>query len=309
MSWQLFRWAWRLEAPVFVGAPPAGSLNRCRLYIPARAVWGALTAERARLDLGMSNRGLAAYQDVGEELRRHFRFTYLYPAERVGEAWRAWLPTYEPRLGLCWQREDRSADAPVPDRVFRCRLLHTRPATAIDPKSDSAASGSLRETECLETRWRDERGEDAGPVALVGYVFAKESAGTPSPGIDRLTPIRRLFLGGDTRYGLGRVSRKAPDSVNPVDRVFGCRVELDGEEPVVHSKIALAHALAEAQMSGALEVVSGWDFGQQTTLDKKGAPLWRPGSHVRAFNGKGRFRIDPCGIWHLEAPDHSAEAR
>ncbi len=48
MSWTLYRWTWRLESPLFVGAPPAGSLNRCRLYVPSRALWGALTAELAR---------------------------------------------------------------------------------------------------------------------------------------------------------------------------------------------------------------------------------------------------------------------
>ncbi|GIW70798.1 MAG: hypothetical protein KatS3mg102_0340 [Planctomycetota bacterium] len=52
MSWSLFRWTWQLESPLYVGMPPAGSLNRCRLYVPARALWGAVTAEIARAAAG-----------------------------------------------------------------------------------------------------------------------------------------------------------------------------------------------------------------------------------------------------------------
>jgi hypothetical protein len=48
VSWALFRWVWQLEGPLHVGMPPAGSINRTRLYVPARALWGALTAELAR---------------------------------------------------------------------------------------------------------------------------------------------------------------------------------------------------------------------------------------------------------------------
>lgn len=52
MTWSLFRWVWRLEAPLHVGIPPAGSLDRCRLYLPARNLWAALTAALARQEMG-----------------------------------------------------------------------------------------------------------------------------------------------------------------------------------------------------------------------------------------------------------------
>lgn len=50
MTWALHYWSWQLDGPLYVGAPPAGSLNRARLYVPARALWGAVTAELARLE-------------------------------------------------------------------------------------------------------------------------------------------------------------------------------------------------------------------------------------------------------------------
>ncbi len=103
MSWTLYRWTWRLESSLFVGALPAGSLNRCRLYVPSRTLWGGLTAELAR-------RGASDFPDYGKKgrmLLENARLTYLFPAEGDGEAWRAWLPRYEKRDGLVWRREDR----------------------------------------------------------------------------------------------------------------------------------------------------------------------------------------------------------
>jgi len=59
MSWTLYRWVWRLEAPLFLGMPPSGSLNRCRLYVPACNLWGALTAELAQRRAEACGRRLA----------------------------------------------------------------------------------------------------------------------------------------------------------------------------------------------------------------------------------------------------------
>ena len=114
MTWSLFRWVWRLEAPLFVGMSPAGVLNRCRLYVPARALWGAVTAETARLKSG---EGFPNYKDVGDEVKRSCRFTYLFPAEKRDGRFLAWLPKFEKEKGLRWclQNSDKS----LSDRDFR----------------------------------------------------------------------------------------------------------------------------------------------------------------------------------------------
>jgi hypothetical protein len=85
VSWSLHRWTWRVASPLFVGAAPSGALNRCRLYVPARPLWGALTAELARDEADHD----PAYREIGNELRKHVRFSYLFPAERVGSDWLA----------------------------------------------------------------------------------------------------------------------------------------------------------------------------------------------------------------------------
>jgi hypothetical protein len=288
VSWTLYRWTWRLESPLFVGAPPAGSLNRCRLYVPSRALWGGLTAELARR--GASN--FPDYGKKGQMLLENARFTYLFPAEGDGEAWRAWLPRYEERDGLVWRREDRpDGKHHLTDRQMRRRLLDTRASTAINPDSDTAEEGSLRETECVLPRWRD----TASPVAFVGYVFLKQ-------GWREVCDVTTLFLGGDTRYGLGRLQRVEWKSASDV---FGAQVDLRKELPTVQTDRLLAHTRAGGctqEIMGTRELLAGWD---RTKVDPFSAlsetALWTPGSKVR--NGlMVTWKLGQNGIWE-SVPD------
>ena len=290
MTWSLFRWTWQLDAPVYIGATPAGSLNRCRMYVPARAVWGAVTAELATRQA----RGFPDYESVGKALQHDVRFTYLYPAERLGQQWRAWLPRYERREGMderregmVWRREDRSSDQhDMPDRGMRMRLLSTRPATAIDPLSDTAAEGSLRETECMNICWRKEDGMSGSPTAFVGYVAQRDNA--PKP-----TEVETMMVGGDTRYGLGRLRRI---ECTPASDVFGRSAELDGEHPIVRSDIVFAHADAAddgANLGGEREAVGGWDYGKRG-VQRIANALWTPGSWIGSTKA---WVIEPDGSW------------
>jgi hypothetical protein len=291
VTWSLFRWVWQLDGSLHVGMPPAGSLNRTRLYVPARALWGALTAELSRREAQTGKE--PQYQSVGVSLQKDYRFTYLYPAEQVEKNWRAWLPTYREGLGLAWAREDQ-ADGLVGDRQFRRRLLSTRPGTSIDASTDAAKDGSLRETECIETRWRDARGRDAGLVAMVGYVFIRTAKANDKYPVERrrLNDVDTLFVGGDARYGLGRLRRAAFDLVKQ-GGAFGGVVTLDAEAPQVVLSTAWAHAHGQASLRGALELLGGWDHGSIRSLDQA-APLWQPGSRAAS---EIRWTIEADGLW------------
>jgi hypothetical protein len=299
VSWSLHRWVWRLESPLFIGMPPSGSLNRCRMYVPARNVWAAVTAELAQ---GRAH-GFPDYAKVGQGLADELRFTYLYPAQRdAGSDWRAWLPRYETGAGLVWRREDR-ADGAVPDRAMRARVLGARPGTAIDPDSSTAADGSLRETECLETRWRNPDGSMGGPVGLMGYVFVRDGARTF--GEDDLRKLDVLFLGGDTRYGLGRV-RRADLREMRGGELFGARTTTGAGDPPVVSRTVFSHARAPGgtSLTGALEQLAGWDRAAGTGLTSLGGePLWMPGSILPGVSSGPRWRIARDGVWVLaESP-------
>ncbi len=279
MSWTIYRWTWRLESPLFVG----GSLNRCRLYVPARALWGALTAELAR----RRKNGFPSYETEGTALHETTRFTYLFPAECDGKHWRAWQPRYEERDGLVWRREDEpDGKHDLTNRQMRMRLLDARPGTAIDPDSDSAEEGSLRETECVLPRWRD----TASPVAFVGYVFLKQDW-------REVCGVTTLFLGGDTRYGLGRLQRVEWKSASDV---FGAQVDLRKEPPTVRTDRLLAHTRAGGctqKIMGASELLAGWDRTKDKPFSALSeTALWTPGSQV--CNGSmATWKLGQNGIW------------
>ncbi len=285
MSWTLYRWTWRLESSLFVGVPPAGSLNRCRLYVPARALWGSLTAELAR----RRENGFPSYETEGTTLHENTRFTYLYPAESDGQHWRAWLPQYEDGDGLVWRREDRQdGKHDLTDRQMRLRLLDARPGTAIDPDSDSAEEGSLRETECVLPHWRDTE----SPVAFVGYLFLKQD-------LPELRELAVLFLGGDTRYGLGRL-RRVGDLTSASD-VFGAGVSLNQDAPVVQGGHLLAHAQPADHVPGIVgsqELLAGWDRTKKASFQSLSEiPLWTPGSQIRKDEEVANWQIGENGIW------------
>jgi hypothetical protein len=288
-----------------VGIPPAGSINRCRLYVPARTLWGALTAELARHHAAS---GFPDYPYWGKELRDKARFTYLYPAEWDGQVWRAWLPCFEPNKGLVWVREGSEAEGGLADRQMRMRLLSTRAATAIDPESDTAAEGSLRETECINTHWRDENtlgpdetGRPAGPLAFKGYLWFRNEHKL------ELDAITRITVGGDTRYGFGRLRRMG--ELEPATSVFGFETELTAQEPIIVADRLLAHgevasqqlgqsetvSAATVSLCGAQEALGGWDHSNRG-LERIARPLWAPGSKSK---DKQRWRLTAQGVWSL----------
>ena len=269
MSWALYRWTWRVRAPLYLGRPPAGSLNRTRLFVPARAMWGALTAELTRHE---AKDGAPKYEDIGGTLRDRARIGYLFPAEYIEGKWRAWLPEYRGGNGLVWKHED-TRKSHLSDRSFRHRILDARPGTSIDPRVDAAEDGSLRETECIQTRWRGADGFTAPGVAMTGYVFLREDTLR-----HRMDSIRQVFVGGDTRYGLGLMEREG--KLVPDERFFGDCVELDGDSPIVATSVLRAHAAvgeSESSLSGARERVVGWD-GNRLDAGEREEPRWAPGS-------------------------------
>jgi hypothetical protein len=280
MSWSLHRWAWLIEAPLFVGAPPAGSLNRCRPYVLARGIWGALTSKSAQAGAN----GFPDYRRQGKTLRECARFTYLYPAARVNGAWHAWLPEYVWARGLVWRREDNTSES-VGDRPFRRWIIDARPGTAIDADSDTAAEATLRETECVMTNWRAGSPSGGEPVALVGYVFLKDM---PAGDLETATT---LFIGGDTRYGLGHLRRV---EFAEADTVFGARPMLDGSEPQVSSSRLLGHAISKREVYGAKEAMTMWDRTAADPLVSVGTPRWVPGS--RTYEDVA-WTIDSEGTW------------
>lgn len=281
MSWKLYRWIWQLRSPLHVGHLPAGAVNRTRLYIPARAFWGALTAELARTGA----EDFPDYQNTGQIVSQQCRFSYLFPAQQLNGHWRAWLPRFECGQGLVWRREDvKDANYDMSDRGFRSWLLTTRPGTAIDPHSDTATEGTLREYEVVKpwSHWGD-KGEPR-PVAFAGYVMLNDDTAQD------IFDIPELLIGGDTRYGLGWMKRVACSEATDF---FGRSVQLSGNDPVIETKEVLAHTLPihSHNFVGSYEQLAMWDFGVLSV----GHLTWMPGSAVHS--GATRWLIREDSLW------------
>jgi len=284
MSWKMYRWVWQLRSPLHIGHTPAATLNRTRLYIPARIMWAALTAEVAR----RQSASFPEYQKVGQFLQECMRFSYLFPAKNINGRWCAWLPRYEQREeanGLCWYREDGSVD-PIPDRQFRQRLLNTRPGTAIAPDSGTAEEGTLREFEYVMPYWRPKDGRSKPqPVAFVGYVFLKDPEGQDK--LKTVCEIRELFVGGEIRYGFGRLTLQ---ELEEAQQCFGYQVTPGHAVSIQSPEYLLAHSLDADVASGDQEVLFGWDW-QTPLLDNL---HWMPGTKLK---GSLNYTIDEVGRW------------
>jgi len=299
MSWKIYRWVWELRSPLHVGDAPAGALNRTRLYVPARALWGALTAELARRQGSDSpdSRSEDPYRKAGQCLQQNTRLSYLFPAEQVDGEWKAWLPRYQGGKGLVWVREDDEGNA-WPERSFRQRLLSARPSTAIEPSSDSAEEGTLRELEVINPYWRDKNPPpEPKPVAMVGYLFCKNEKPEDEQLKNKLTAIQEIFVGGDTRYGLGRLVRVDFQESDCSSFFAGIKVKLSEPVPVIEASWALAHipAVSLPDGQGAMECIAGWDMVMDNL--KKGTLAWVPGS---CWQANREFIIQEEGLWQVK---------
>jgi hypothetical protein len=256
-------------------------------------LWGAVTAEISRSGSGEH---FPDYGKLGCEVALNCRFTYLFPAEKLGDRFLPWMPKFERMRGVQWYRHGGKES--LSDRDFRRRLLDCRPGTAIAPESDSVSEGTLRETECINPWWRDSNCQGKkNAMLLLGYVFLRNNAYR-----SQLDKIDTLFVGGDTRYGLGKICRVEWHEVSGELSVFGKRVYLDGKRPKIQSEIVWGHALEVGQspiqgMQGVKELLGGWNQGSPW----RGALTWAPGSFLESPT---TWSIDKYGYWrHVKDND------
>lgn len=249
---------------------------------------GALTAELARREALATGQPLSPpnYEKKGEDLKARVRLTYLFPTQKKGDQWVAWLPQYQEGRGLVWQGEDGQRSAT--EREFRRWLLAARAGTAIDSQSDSALEGSLREHEVIQpwSFW----GEAGKPqqVFFAGFVFLHA-------GESELEQVEELALGGDTRYGLGWIRRVDYHPHLGPELFRDVQVDIQGAAPICWSRFLLAHGTQPSEeLRGALEAFGGWNAEslQKTQI------VWEPGSFSKEPLA---WRIQPDGLWKKES--------
>jgi len=279
MAWQVHEVVLHLSSPMHIGWRKVSNLQMTRPYVTGRVLWGALTATLTRYLTKNQTPKWTQYQQVGEMVNEHLRFTYFYPAlESNG--------TYK----VCWPWKDKGA--------FRERFLNSYVSTAIAPTQQSASEGSLHEVEFISPRTMS-TGEQ---VYLKGYFFQKDHSPLPWP-----TALKYLQLGGERGYGWGRVEPVVVRKVTTGNSIFEHALEvvdLDTDHPKVKVD-ANGHLLAHTEAScvkarGRVEALVGREWS--TSMEKRGFGLrtvfcgvcFSPGSILESPTC---FEIKEFGIW------------
>lgn len=268
-------------SPLHIGSRRVGNLQQTRYYLPARTLWGAVTA---RLTRKTSEAWKENYKGVGGLVDQNLRFSYFYPV--AGK---------DSRLIWPWDNSNGR---------FEWTFINSQAGSPIENQSRAALDGGLHETEYIMPVGRDGR-----QVYLLGYVFAREEEAGIAGWREELS---RLQLGGDRSYGWGRVSCEKEDVIKAAD-LFGNKLDLayrnnNSEAPdgplvcLEKNEPLLAHVECgkkDTCLSGQVEILAGRLTGQDGQFGRAFAQLqacWQPGSKIMA--DKQQFCIGPKGIWY-----------
>lgn len=298
MSWQAFQMVFRMESPLHSGCGKIGNIQRTRLYVTGRMLWGALTANIARL-LKSSD-----YVQVGNMVKEHLRTSYLFPClDQEGKS---------PIMPLVCDHSVhyRVGDKNVKAALVESWLLTSYASTATDAASQAAQDGTLHEVELVSNRFLRGWSENGirifapgDPVYLSGVLFLSSNA--PDDLADHWeSALSSLQVGGERGYGFGLLT--LVDKPLPTRTVFGYPVELVGNEPDVtlaKGEPAPAHVIAENDMNlqGPIEPLLGREtlsdgqFGRSISLADV---CWIPGA--TSLETK-TFYVKEKGLWRLSA--------
>lgn len=185
--WQPYHIVFKLLSPLHIGHRKMANIQYTRRYVPAKTVWGALTAAIAK------SRNNEGYLQLAEELKTHLRFSYFFLSEQEDDS-TPLMPHY---------RSDGLYFGDHPKTKFERKFLDSYASTAIRPGVRSAEDESLHEIEILTNYAKDTH----EPVYLTGYIFAEVGAENLP---DWQTHIQNIRLGGERKYGFGHLQLVFP---------------------------------------------------------------------------------------------------
>lgn len=276
MSWQKHHLHFRLLSPLHIGWRKTGNLMQTRGYVPARNLWAALTARLTRdFDNGSNAQ---RYQEIGELVKKHFRFTYFYPALKDSN--------YKPHYP--WQEN------------FDYLFLGSYAATALNYQAQAAEEAMLRETEFIAPRTRDDQ-----QVYLAGSVYVQTTPPLPSPLNNWQEALTQLQIGGEQGYGWGRLHKESCSSCGEPIEANAPPAELV-KECLANNKLVkrlAAHLLATGitGVVGEIEPLAGWErnnlgVGSPWRLRQEVPICYAPGSTRK--DDSQTFVIGEDGYWH-----------
>jgi hypothetical protein len=299
MAWTFYELRFRLLSPLHIGHQKIGNIQRTRHYVPARVLWGALTA---RLTRDAAARSLADvsegdYIAMGDLVKRQLAFSYFFPTD---ENLQPIYPGYDEQ-GLKYA----SGQSCLTPEVFAWRYLSSYAATALNYERNAAEDASLHEVEFLSPHSRFDNASH--PVHLLGYAIAAAGCKLPWPILT--TALQEIQIGGERRYGWGRLRLDRAEEHGRGEAVlFGqlhCDAKTEARPELIaqNNETLLAHTAATGIAArGEIEPLVGRVWEQN-----KGAGQTVEFTDVcyalgAKLEGSRTFEMTATHIWRAKSP-------
>ncbi len=304
MSWTAYKLVYQAKSPIHIGWHTLGYIKLTRYYIPGKNIWASFTDNLTRAG---EEKDPKAYIKYGEILKKDILISYFYPA-------------LDPDLPLLPRfTDDGLKYGDCLEVEFTRLFIKSFGQTAVLPESNTAEDESLHESEFISPVVEDEVTKEQYPVYFVGYLFIKdgiktingETLGWDSGVIKLKAIISEIFVGGDRKYGWGRlVLDERFIKEKQTNDFLGYPLQLGNDRPEITissnkpmpAHIAVANNL---KFKGDIEPLVGREFGVK---DKKGfgqdivhsGIFWTPGSLLYE-DGKKEFRLCEYGIMEVKS--------
>lgn len=287
MAWTAYRLVYQAKSPIHIGWHTLGYIKLTRYYITGKAMWGAMTANITR---ALGSPGISEYETFGALLKGKILTSYFFPAVVPDSPLR---PSFTNK-GLFY--------GDMTESDFERLFIKSYGQTAVLPDTNTAEDESLHESEYISPSVEIKGNQRQ--VFFVGYVFIKEGANHKGDPIDIQKikqAISEIFVGGDRKYGWGRLVLFG-EPLESKD-IFDCKIKDESADTLEISLGANASIPAhlsinsDIKMKGDIEPLvgmefeSGKGFGQKVS---KADICWIPGSV--ADDDKMTLKIGDYGI-------------
>lgn len=214
MNWRAYKLIYKACSPIHLGCYTLGYIKLTRPYITGKAMWGAATANMTRT-YGRCGKG--DYNEFGTLFKDRIIFSYFFPA----------LDPYSPLLP-CFTEEGVKYGKWSEDE-FQSHFLGSSTNTAIEPVSNTAEDESLHESEYIHYKVKEAASGEVRDVFFVGYVFISDDASMRGQAViwqgeagwSLRNAIQEIFIGGDLKYGWGRLILQDKKCEPDQEKVFG----------------------------------------------------------------------------------------
>jgi len=268
--WNKVNIVFKVKTPIHIGYLPfRGSLvSPTRYYIPGRNLWGAVT--KRITEFVLKNPDIEDYKEIGKQVMENFRFSYFYLYDDKN----IYFPNYTDE-GLKYGDVDGDKNK-IPLSEFEYRFIGSRISTAIDPNSLTAKDESLHEIEFINNKFKDEKGEVKN-LKIVGCLWFKDGTKIKNEEITKkdkgimigeFNVLEELIIGGESKYGFGRVVLDSVDKVK-----FPLELEEKNQKTIINMN-----------MKNPLFAHLSYDKNKNINIKFRG--------DIELFTGRGYF--DPC---------------